>query len=208
MGGFMATTNSAASGSTATRAWQVLADAGQHSAPVTHWAGRVLLTLLLLALLTGMYWLMFRGWRRRAARQQHLPVPASVRPGPAGQEPPDPAEVVEGVYASTTTSGNWLDRIAAHGLGVRSNAWVQVRPEGVFIAREAAPDLFIPAADLRGAALAPGIAGKVTGGDGVLLITWELGDQRLDTGFHPRARQDRARLLEEINALTQEGELA
>ena len=37
---------------------------------------------------------------------------------------PDPDDVVEGVYASTTTSGNWLDRIAAHGLGVRSNAWV------------------------------------------------------------------------------------
>jgi hypothetical protein len=207
MGGFMAVTT-AATGSAAALARHVLADSGEHSAPVTHWAGRVLLTLLLLALLTGMYWLMFRGWRKRIARQQDLPVPASVRPGPPAQADADPADAVEGVYASTTTSGSWLDRIAAHGLGVRSNAWVQVQPDGVFIAREAAPDLFIPAQDLCGAALAPGIAGKVTGGEGVLLITWRLGDRRLDTGFHPRARQDRARLLEEINALTQEGELA
>lgn len=204
MGDILAATTNGAVG----RALAVLADSGDHSAPVTHWAGRVLLTLLLLALLAGLYWLMFRGWRRRVARQQHLPVPASARPGPAARSALDPAEVVEGVYASTTTSGNWLDRIAAHGLGVRSNAWVQVQPDGVFIAREAAPDLFIPTADLRGAALAPGIAGKVTGGDGVLLITWQLGDQRLDTGFHPRAKHDRARLLEEINALTEEGELA
>ena len=204
MGGIMAVTVDGA----AARTLAFLADSGQHSAPVTHWAGRVLLTLLLLGLLAGLYWLMFRGWRRRVARQQYLPVPASARPGPVRQPPAESAEAVEGVYASTTTSGNWLDRIAAHGLGVRSNAWVQVQPDGVFIAREAAPDLFIPAADLRGAALAPGIAGKVTGGEGVLLITWQLGDQRLDTGFHPRARQDRARLLEEINALTEEGELA
>jgi hypothetical protein len=204
MGGSMAV---AANGAI-TRYLTVLADSGDHSAPVTHWAGRILLTLVLLALLAGLYWLMFLGWRKRIARQQHLPVPASARPGPAAQAGPGPAEVVEGVYASTTTSGSWLDRIAAHGLGVRSNAWVQVQPDGVFIAREAAPDLFIPTADLRGAALAPGIAGKVTGGEGVLLITWQLGDQRLDTGFHPRARHDRARLLEEINALTEEGELA
>ena len=183
----------------------LLADSGEHSAPVTHWVGRIALTLALLALLAGIYWLMYRGWRKRATRQRDLPVPASTRPA----EPFfDPAEAVEGVYASTTTSGNWLDRIAAHGLGVRSNAWVQVDPAGVFIAREAAPDLFIPATDLCGATLAPGIAGKVTGGEGVLLITWRLGGQELDTGFHPRAKQDRARLLEEINALTKEGELA
>lgn len=240
-----------------------LADSGEHSAPVTHWLGRILLTLVLLAVLSGFYWIMYRGWQKRAARQQDLPVPHSTRPrvgagqdgspqvgaaqpgsaqgessldgssqagaaepgSPASAPPlpgtlqpappqplqsdrPEPAAVVEGVYASTTTSGNWLDRIAAHGLGVRSNAWVEVDPAGVFIAREAAPDLFIPAADLRGAALAPGIAGKVTGGEGVLLITWQLGEHTLDTGFHPRSKQDRARLLEEINALTNEGELA
>jgi hypothetical protein len=215
MGGLAVTTAvddmyGSVTGSVAALARQVLAGSGEHSAPVTHWAGRILLTLLLLALLTGLYWLMFRGWRRRVARQQDLPVPASVRPGPPAADPAqtNPAEPVEGVYASTTTSGSWLDRIAAHGLGVRSNAWVQVQPEGVFIAREAAPDLFIPAGDLCGAALGPGIAGKVTGGEGVLLITWRLGDRRLDTGFHPRARQDRARLLDQINALTQEGELA
>ena len=276
-----------------TRTLGTLADSGEHSAPVTHWLGRILLTLVLLAVLSGFYWLMYRGWQKRAARQQDLPVPHSTRPRvgageggslraglvqpgsaqggsslgdsaepgptqagasqaglpgagstspgssqagssqpsatqsgslapasplpgtlqPAPPQPlqsdrPEPAAAVEGVYASTTTSGNWLDRIAAHGLGVRSNAWVEVDPAGVFIAREAAPDLFIPAADLRGAALAPGIAGKVTGGEGVLLITWQLGDHKLDTGFHPRSKQDRARLLEEINALTNEGELA
>jgi hypothetical protein len=106
------------------------------------------------------------------------------------------------VYASTTTHGDWLDRIAVHGLGVRSNALAEVSEAGVLFSRQAAPDLFIPAADLVGAELAPGIAGKVTGGEGIVLVTWRLGGRTLDTGFHPRAKAERARLVSEINVLS------
>jgi hypothetical protein len=153
-------------------------------------------SIVLLAVFGGLCWLMWRGYQRRAGRQADVPQPASA--APAGL---DPSEGVEGIYASTTTHGDWLDRIAVHGLGVRSNATITVTDAGVFFAREAAPDLFIPAADILGAELAPGIAGKVTGGEGVLLITWHLGERTLDTGFHPRARAERERLLEAVNAL-------
>jgi hypothetical protein len=173
---------------------------GQHSAPVTQLAARVGLTVLLLGVFAGLCALMWRGYQRRAARQSDLPAPASVPPSPL-----DPAAGVEGVYGSTTTHGDWLDRIAVHGLGVRSNAWVSVTGEGVFFAREAAPDLFIPAADLVSAELAPGIAGKVTGGTGIVLVTWRLGERTLDTGFHPRAKAAREVLVDAINALSKEG---
>ena len=175
----------------------VLASSGEHSAPVTHLLSRIGLTVLLLAVFGGLCWLMWRGYQRRAGRQADLPQPASVPPGEL-----DPDEAVEGIYASTTTHGDWLDRIAVHGLGVRSNATVTVTGEGVFFAREAAPDVFIPTADLVGAELAPGIAGKVTGGDGVVLVTWRLGERTLDTGFHPRAKAERERLVEAVNALS------
>ena len=173
---------------------------GEHSAPVTQLAARLGLTVLILAVFAGICALMWRGYQRRAARQSDLPVPASAAPSPV-----DPADGVEGVYGSSTTHGDWLDRIAVHGLGVRSNAWVSVTAEGVFFAREAAPDLFIPSADLVGAELAPGIAGKVTGGTGVVLVTWRLGERILDTGFHPRAKADREQLVDAINALSKEG---
>jgi hypothetical protein len=177
----------------------ILSAAGGHSAPVTHWAGRVLLTLLVLAVLSGVYWLMWRGWKNRAARQGDLPTPRSAAPdGSSFGEP------VEGVYASTTTHGDWLDRIAAHGLGVRSNARVRVGGAGVLFEREAAPDVFVPADELEGVQSAPGIAGKVTGGEGLVLVTWRLGGRVLDTGFHPRARGDRARLIDGIDALLNE----
>jgi hypothetical protein len=177
----------------------LLLASGEHSAPVTQLADRIGLTVLILAAFAGLCWLMWRGYQKRAARQADLPAPATEAPGPI-----DESESVEGIYASTTTHGDWLDRIAAHGLGVRSNANVTVVGEGVFIAREAAPDLFIPAADLVGAELAPGIAGKVTGGEGVVLITWKLGEYTLDTGFHPRAKADRERIVEAVNALGQQ----
>lgn len=169
----------------------------------TQLLARLALTAVLLVLFAGLCWLMLRGYRRRAGRQADLPVPASAPPTPAHAD-----AGVEGVYASTTTHGDWLDRIAVHGLGVRSNAWAEVTGEGVFFAREAAPDLFIPAADLVGAELAPGIAGKVTGGTGVVLVTWRLGERVLDTGFHPRAKAQRERLLDAINAVINEGAAA
>ena len=177
---------------------EILLASGQHSAPVTQLAGRIALTVLLIGVFGGLCWLMWRGYQSRAARQADVPEPASAAPSPI-----DPDGGVEGVYGSTTTHGDWLDRIAVHGLGVRSNARVVVTGEGVFFAREAAPDLFIPAADVVGAELAPGIAGKVTGGEGVVLVTWRLGERTLDTGFHPRAKAERERLVEAVNALGQ-----
>jgi hypothetical protein len=177
----------------------VILAASEHSAPVTHWIGRILLTLLVLAVLSGVYWLMWRGWKNRAARQDGLPVPATAAPEGSAF-----GESVEGVYASTTTHGEWLDRIAVHGLGVRSNAWVSVGRAGVLFEREAAPDVFVPAADLESVQAAPGIAGKVTGGEGLVLVSWRLGEQVLDTGFHPRAKGDRARLIDGIDALLNE----
>jgi hypothetical protein len=175
-----------------------LAD-GQHSAPVTHWGARVLLTLLILGVLSGVYWLMWRGWKNRAARQADLPAPESTAPQGSTL-----GEAVEGVYASTTTHGDWLDRIAAHGLGVRSNARVRVGSSGVLFEREAAPDVFVPAESLESVQAAPGIAGKVTGGEGVVLVTWRLGERVVDTGFHPRAKGDRARLVDGIDAVLRE----
>ena len=170
-----------------------------HRAPVTHWTLRILLTLLILAVLSGVYWVMWRGWKNRAARQADLPIPPSAAPDGSRF-----GEAVDGVYASTTTHGERLDRIAVHGLGVRSNAQVRVGDAGVLFEREAAPDVFVPAEDVESVYVAPGIAGKVTGGEGMVLVTWRLGDRVLDTGFHPRAKADRARLIDQFDALLTE----
>ena len=89
-----------------------------------------------------------------------------------------------GLYVSTTTAGNWQDRIVAQGLGRRAAGAVRLSAEGVCIEREGESDIFVPAADLVAVGTAPGIAGKVMGmADGVLIIRWSLGDATLDSGF-------------------------
>lgn len=156
-----------------------------------------LLILLGLALLAAMWW----GWRARVARTAGVVAPAT--------EPVAAATLVlEGVYVSTTTAGDWLDRIAADGLGVRSPVQIEVRPDGVWLRRRGAPDVAIPVADLRGARRENGIAGKVTGGGGLVVVRWQREDRALDTGLRTRFAVDRDPLVDAVNALTPAGLVA
>ena len=68
----------------------------------------------------------------------------------------------------------------------------------------AAPDVFVPTGALRGAATAPGMAGKFVGGDGLVVLTWQADpdDPRgLDTGLRPRHAADRPLLVGAVTAL-------
>ena len=158
--------------------------ADKHSAPVTHLGERIVWTIVVLAVIGGIYLLMWRGWKKRQARQADLPplnaVPADTFAG----------EGIEAIYVSSTAEGDWLDRIAVHSLGERSNAQVQVADAGVLIAREGAADIFIPAEAVRGVRLATGMAGKYLREEGLVVITWQHGDRTLDTGLKPRYGTD------------------
>jgi hypothetical protein len=153
--------------------------------------------LMLLAL-----WGMRAGWRARTRRSSALVTHLPDAPAELGTQRLGP---VAATYVSTTRSGDWLDRVTAHGLGVRSPAQVSVFDAGVQIARQGAPDVFVPATALRGAVGAPGMAGKVVGGQGLVVLTWEADptDPRgLDTGLRPKHAADRARLIDALTTLT------
>jgi hypothetical protein len=146
--------------------------------------------------------------RRRLARRTHTLVPVPPTP------PADPAELgalrlgpVPAVYVSSTTAGDWLARVGAHGLGDRSNAEVAVHDAGVLMTRTGAPTVFVPRTSLRGVGLAPGMAGKYVGADGLVVVTWHVPtDGRadavdLDTGLRTRFATDRARLVDAVRHL-------
>jgi hypothetical protein len=170
---------------------------GKHSAPVTDIGQRIIWTIVILAVLAGIYLLMWRGWKKRQARQADvLPlheVPDGVFCG----------DGIESVYVSTTTAGDWLDRIAVHGLGNRCDADVAVAPEGVLIERATygQPDVFIPAAAIQNVRLDSGMAGKYLGKMGLVVVTWSHGDRTLDTGVDTRRDADRAILVEAIEKI-------
>ena len=145
----------------------------------------------LLILVLGLFAL---GWRGRRRRQQDLPRPKALP-----EELSDPDFQALGQYVVTTTAGDWLDRVALYGLGVKSNATAAVFPEGLLFARSGAEDLWIPRDDLRAVRLERGMAGKFVEKDGLVAVTWQLGPKRVDTGFRTRSADDKTPL---VNAIT------
>lgn len=149
------------------------------------------LSLLLVVVLVGvalaMIWL---GWRNRLRRQADLePLPAV----PA--EPGTPLASAEGQYVASTTAGDWLDRIAVHQLGLRTDADLRVYSAGVLFDRSGAVPVFIPAARLTGVRQESGMTGKFVEKDGLLVLSWMLGSRELDTGFRTRRAEDKAVVL-------------
>lgn len=148
------------------------------------WLSVTLLVLLGAALLLGMA----KGWRRLQRGPSPVPAPPAV-PAEDALGAARTAELAA-TYVSSTRAGDWLDRVGAHGLGVRSAATVQVRDAGVVVRRRGAPDVFVPRAALRAVGTSGGMAGKVVGGDGLVVLTWApdpaLDDRGLDTGLRLR----------------------
>lgn len=144
--------------------------------------------------------LMRRGWvRRREADTTAVPVPPEVPDDDALGDPL--TDEVEAVYASTTLADQALVRVHAHGLGERSTAFVRVHEHGTVVRRPGARDLFLPAAATTAVGTSAGQAGKVVGGDGLVVVRWRLGGTEVRTGLRPRRRADRAALLDALRGL-------
>lgn len=169
----------------------------KHSAKVTDWTDRIG-WIVGLALVVGLvYWLMRQGWQWRRTLQGGLPALPQA-PETAGE----PFLTLEGRYHGSTTAGQWLDRIVAHGLGVRSKAALTLTEQGLDVDRTGAPGFFVPVAALRGARLDKGIAGKVLTEGGLLVVTWEHGGTLIDSGFRSDRAAQHPAWVEQINRLS------
>ena len=153
----------------------------------------LVITLPLIALVLAM---IVAGWRSRLRRQsdvEQLPaVPAELSL---------PLAAADGQYVATTTAGDWLDRIAVQGLGIRTNAELTVHPEGVMFERSGAGPVFIPAGRVTGVRQDSGMAGKFVEKDGLLVVSWTLGGRELDTGFRTRRAADKQAILDAFQEL-------
>ncbi|MGX1674896.1 PH-like domain-containing protein [Streptomyces sp. NPDC055400] len=168
--------------------------AEQKSADVTDWPDRIGWIVGLLLLIALVYWLMRQGWKWRGTLQGDLPPlsTAPSAPGPARLE-------LSGRYHGSTTAGQWLDRIVAHGLGTRSRVELTLTDAGLDVVRPGATDFFIPVAQLREARLDKGIAGKVLTEGGLLIVTWRHGDKLIDSGFRSDHAAEQAEWVETLN---------
>ena len=158
--------------------------------------------LVLLAVVALVFMGMRVGWVHRRQRTSDQIPALPTPPADLGQVRLGP---VDAVYVSTTTAGDWLDRIVAQDLGVRSPASVTVHDTGVRIERRGATDVFIPTAALADSSTAPGMAGKFVGKDGLVVLTWAPtttpGAPQLDTGLRPHHSADGTALVAAVTAL-------
>ncbi|MCQ9366886.1 ABC transporter permease [Brevibacterium sp. 50QC2O2] len=138
-------------------------------------------SIVILIVVVGVFGLMYWGWRGRQHRQAGIAAPAAPPAGYTAELTPVP-----GMYVATTHAGENLERINVHALGVRTNGALFVGDQGVAIEREGADDIFIPAAAVEQAHAGSGMIGKFVERDGLIIIRWNLGGTRVDTGFRPR----------------------
>ncbi|WP_344606364.1 hypothetical protein [Streptomyces glaucus] len=175
----------------------ILLAAERESAEVTDWAARIGWVVGLALFVALVYWLMREGWKWRGTLQGDLPD-LPVAPG----EPGEPRLTTSGRYHGSTTAGQWLDRIVAHGLGTRSRVELTLTDAGLDVVRPGATDFFVPAAALRGARLDKGIAGKVLTEGGLLVVTWAHGGKLIDSGFRSDRAAEHSAWVDAINSMS------
>ena len=156
---------------------------------------KLLPTLLAILIVVVLFALAWWGWRGRIRRQSDVP-----------QLPQAPVDLLDrivtradGMYVVTTYTAQPLERIAIHGLGVRSNAEAIVAADGVLINRQGAHDVYIPRDQLR--SVSSGMVGKFVERNGLVVFTWQLGDTVVDTGFRARSGEESRELENAASAL-------
>ncbi|WP_101649967.1 hypothetical protein [Brevibacterium ihuae] len=158
---------------------------------------RLIPALIVVGVIVALFALVAWGWTaRRRAQTAQFPAPARPVEGmPVRGEP------VAGMYVATTLADQPLERVAAHGLGLRTSAFLAIADDGVIIDRDGVDDLLIPVHDISGVSTASGMIGKFVEKDGLIVISWRLGDTAVDTGFRTRAAADRTPTIDHIRQL-------
>ncbi|GGW66313.1 MULTISPECIES: PH-like domain-containing protein [Streptomyces] len=174
----------------------ILLAAQKESAEVTDWAARIGWVVGLGLFVALVYWLMREGWKWRGTLQSDLPELPSA-PEDLGATKLS----MSGRYHGSTTAGQWLDRIVAHGLGTRSRVRLTLTDAGLDVVRPGASDFFVPVGALREAVLGKGIAGKVLTEGGLLLVTWEHGGKLIDSGFRSDHAAEHTQWVDTINSM-------
>lgn len=146
-------------------------------------AGLTIIACFLFALVA------LRAWKNRAIRQDSLfqaPLENILEKG-------NLLAAADSFYVATTFADNFLERIAAHGLGARGLAAIEVFAQGVLIQRIGERDLAIAKEDLVSVSFSQVAIDKAVEKDGLLVVIWRAGESLLAT--HLRVKDSSARDL-------------
>lgn len=148
-----------------------------------------IVAVIFIALLVGLGLL---GWWVRRRRQRDIPAPAPVPEGFVARFSSDI------LYVATTMADNEYDRIAVHGLGLRSRASLIIGDGGIVLSM---PDteVFTPVEDLREVQRATWTIDRAVEPGGLLRYAWRLGAREVATNV--RVIGDDGETLKQLLAL-------
>ena len=159
----------------------------QSSAEVTAWPERIALTVTFFAILGLIYFAMYKNWQRKSKRDSAIAAPERI-----GNRTPEVQYL--GTYVATTFATDWLQRVHAHGLSLPSRAQFIFFEDGIGI-DTAKMDMFIPFEHIKSVGTTHALAGKVYEADGMIAVTWNLGDIEVVTGFRASTTEDHVAIL-------------
>lgn len=153
-------------------------------------------TLIVGALILLAFAGMALGWRARRRRQSELDAAT-----PVPEDLGSPTHVDDLLYVATTLAERPLERVAVARLGVRGRAEVGVHPEGVVLAIRGTEPVLLPTPRLIAAGLGTYAVDRVVERDGLVVITWRLGDTEVDTYLRAASGERKQALLSAVQAL-------
>lgn len=129
------------------------------------------LAIALVAVVSVSVWLSTKKKRRIQEQSISTPIPATS----AGE--------FSALYVSTVFENARLDRVWAHGLGMRGNARLAVDQAGISVVRAGENSFLIPSTDLQLVEAATATIDKAVEKSGLTAIHWMLGDTKVITHF-------------------------
>lgn len=159
-----------------------------------------------MALLTGVACILFallaiRAWKTRAKRQSSLFLSPLEKLAAKGE----PLAEADAFYVATTFADNYLERIAAHGLGARGFSKIQVFADGVLISRIGERDLAIVGDDLISVSYSQVAIDKAVESDGLMVLSWRAGETTLATHLRIKDLSSRDRIFSTLSDLVSGG---
>jgi hypothetical protein len=145
------------------------------------------LTLFFVVVLGLIYFAMRKNWEKKSQQDSYLVDPQNIS---------QRKEMISyfGTYIATTYANDWLHRVHAHGLALTSKAQLKFFEDGIGL-QLASKDFFIPFEDIISLSSTHALAGKVFETDGLIAITWKLGEVAVVSGFRTERTSDHLEIL-------------
>lgn len=161
--------------------------------PVRYPIMAVLVTALIVFLVVAA----FRAWRSRAnAQEAQFGAPLEWLEHPSG------GRQWTGIqYVATSVQGSPLDRVNAHGLGLRGFGKITVSHDGILIERNGERAIGIPATQLSAVSRTSVAIDRSVEKDGLIQIDWQQDGFALSTFLRATSNETRKQLFEELTQI-------